>query len=1273
MKKIIVLFLLTFNVSGVNAITTDEIVDFIGDDSSTVEFKIKKVDEFINSGLTHDQLDFMLYHIFYMDYELFDLVKHLIKKGANVHRVETDLPRSAQAEDGRTIGQLGLKYYSKKGLIEETEYLKRLGATYHITYLYESVKKDNTIEALKVLKQGLNPTDINDFKKTGNNKSLLHYAVKKGNLALVQAIVNAGADVNVVDNSGASALSRLQKDLKRKGAGAGDYNAVMTYLLSKGAITPFSGRNALSVYQKVLLDMHHLLEKRDFQSFIEKYFLPVTVKDMLDMANVSTVNDLLNSDYFDSNIIFHFIELKIKIHNIINSYKFWSVGLSSTEFDFNVVNDFEYKKSVLKGVTTINLDELEVEGLNFDFRENRKVELIKDKSGDIKVYLTLWELKSYDVSHLNSVVEQFAHILNVSELPLKAEYFDVSLRAFGLLEKMLNNNLDPSYGLLVYPYKSKVQFESGDFKGAEESLLQALAIDNKVGYEKKPLPGLLISINIRSQLLAIYITSLNLEKIIPVIESLEKPLSEMMVRIDKKRRYKSADNARRKLVSDVAKVYQNIAASYYFIGVNDESKNTVDKILNLLNNDVDEYTKSLLYLSRISLLTKSGHYGEAEAGLNQLNKRLVASGLTHTDMFSQVLTGYALINAVSHQDYGSALNYAKKATGLIRDLLGSEHEQYAASLNILGQYELLLSHYKKALSYFMQAENIFSRNNSKNIWASWALIAKTNLNLGKIVEAEKYNKLTKESVLAAFGKNSMSYADVLSIEADILEKKGKKHQSIQRWKQVVNIIEQSRNQFSEEADRREFLTVIKKYYNSLTRLALEQNDLALAMNTIERLKSKTLLELLASKPITVADVATNKLLAKINQVDTKRRLLLKEDKSAVIYKSSNSRGLKRIKSKTPVINKERQQLVQRIREINPGVTQLVSVEATSLHDIQQMLDSDTVLLMYHSMDDLAKEKELVALTITADQVNWTPLQNPEQIYAKIDKFYAQLKKPTSDNRQVIANAKSLYSQLIKPLNTKIAGFKNLVIIPSGKLNFLSFPALHDGKQFLVEQFRLVNVPSASIYKLLENRDALPISSLLAFGDPLSKLGRLSGAQAEVRKIAALFPDPQIYIGDAASESKLRAIAQPPSVLHIASHGVFDPQSPDKSFLALTRDAANDGNLETYEAYGLNLDGTRLVVLSACETGVGKVLGGDEVVSLIQPFLYSGSQNVVASLWQVDDDSTMALMTGFYHELLKNKRSEAAAMQAAQQALLKSPRFAHPYYWSAFQIYGVGVR
>ena len=193
----------------------------------------------------------------------------------------------------------------------------------------------------------------------------------------------------------------------------------------------------------------------------------------------------------------------------------------------------------------------------------------------------------------------------------------------------------------------------------------------------------------------------------------------------------------------------------------------------------------------------------------------------------------------------------------------------------------------------------------------------------------------------------------------------------------------------------------------------------------------------------------------------------------------------------------------------------------------------------------------------------------------------------------------------------------------------------------------------------------------------ASFARLAGTAGEARRVLSALPDARVRLGAAASEKELKGL-RAPRVLHIATHGFFQPgnarQAPDENPLlrsGLVLAGANagesrgeDGILTALEAANLDLWGTRLVTLSACDTGIGVVRNGEGVYGLRRAFFLAGAETLVMSLWPVSDLVTRDMMTGYYSGL-KDGLGRGAALRRVQLRLMRQPGRRHPFYWASF--------
>lgn len=256
--------------------------------------------------------------------------------------------------------------------------------------------------------------------------------------------------------------------------------------------------------------------------------------------------------------------------------------------------------------------------------------------------------------------------------------------------------------------------------------------------------------------------------------------------------------------------------------------------------------------------------------------------------------------------------------------------------------------------------------------------------------------------------------------------------------------------------------------------------------------------------------------------------------------------------------------------------------------------------------------------------------------------------------------------LAKPL-ARLADVRSICIVPHGPLHYLSFATLGDGVQNLVERAPLYYAPSASVLKYtIERRGAVTNRRVLAVGNPDlgSQALDLPFAEREVAAMAWSFPEVTALTRGKATEAWVRAHIGEYGVIHLATHGEFDAVNPLFSALRLAKDAQFDGHLEAGDVFDLKLNAD-LVVLSACQTGLGRIGSGDDVVGMNRSFLYAGTHAVVSSLWRVSDISTAILMKQFYREY--SQRNKAESLRRAM--LHVKNRYPHPGYWGGFVLVG----
>jgi CHAT domain-containing protein len=260
--------------------------------------------------------------------------------------------------------------------------------------------------------------------------------------------------------------------------------------------------------------------------------------------------------------------------------------------------------------------------------------------------------------------------------------------------------------------------------------------------------------------------------------------------------------------------------------------------------------------------------------------------------------------------------------------------------------------------------------------------------------------------------------------------------------------------------------------------------------------------------------------------------------------------------------------------------------------------------------------------------------------------------------------------LIAPLGLRAD--ERLIIVPNGALHYMPFQALRNGDGFLIQRHPLALAPSAGVAVQLVARQQRVKSDLVAFGNPrISPEFDLPGAEAEVRGIAPLFTKQETFLQSAVTRTAFSDNAPAGRIVHVATHAQADTIDPLHSRILLapaTQPADGPDSLLAQDIYNLKFDNVALVTLSACETALGRIERGDEIMGFTRAFFYAGASGLIVSMWPVSDESTALTMRTFYGNLTRGDEA-IDALRQAQLAVLADPRFSHPFYWAPFDLMG----
>ncbi len=397
---------------------------------------------------------------------------------------------------------------------------------------------------------------------------------------------------------------------------------------------------------------------------------------------------------------------------------------------------------------------------------------------------------------------------------------------------------------------------------------------------------------------------------------------------------------------------------------------------------------------------------------------------------------------------------------------------------------------------------------------------------------------------------------------------------------------------------------------------------------------------------------------------------------------------------------ERSDVVALVKQLTPTVLRQ-TVDLTQLDALRNDLRQLNAVLLY----PLILEDRLELVMTTPDS---PPLRRPvnvkrDELNATIVEFRRALQDPNSNAK---VPAQKLYTWLIKPLEADLtqANAKTIIYAPDGQLRYIPLQALYDGQQWLVQRYQVNNITARSFTEFKTQPVKQPHILAGAFvngqytfqvGDRSVTFKGLPFAGNEVDTLATLVPTTKKLVDQLFNRDTTTTQMNEFNVVHLATHANFVPGIATDSFIVFGN--GDKATLKDIESWSLN--NVDLVVLSACETGLGGKFGnGEEVLGLGYQFQNRGAKAAIASLWSVDDGGTQELMTAFYTALKQGNMTKAEALQKAQIEMIKkgttatgqargdsfkisnaagaqtaiARNLSHPYYWAPFILIGNGL-
>ncbi|MFC1976472.1 CHAT domain-containing protein, partial [Chloroflexota bacterium] len=627
--------------------------------------------------------------------------------------------------------------------------------------------------------------------------------------------------------------------------------------------------------------------------------------------------------------------------------------------------------------------------------------------------------------------------------------------------------------------------------------------------------------------------------------------------------------------------------------------------------------------------------------------------------------------------YEWALEYYQQSLTIVKDI--GDRAGEGVILNNLGGIYDNLEQYEWALEYYQQSLIIRQEVGDRaGEGTSLNNIGHIYNNLGQYKRALDYYR--QSLVIAKEVSNRAGEGTTLNNIGLVYDRLEQYEQALYYYQQAINVLEAIRSQVGSEQGRTSFIAEYAFMYRRAVDLFQQQNRGNQAFLTVERGRARAFLDSMTTGQVRLSDDESANLLAQEQELYAQRQALrfaLTEARAANPPDPELVADLETQLAEAEIAYQAAQDTIaargDQLASLVPGrsADYVLGVEGT-----QPLLDEQTTLLAYYTL-----EENILAFIITQDNFETVVLVvSPAELVTQLITF----RDFTNIDATHPASAIALYEMLIAPLKDKLSTY-HLAIIPHQALHYLPFAALTDGDRYLIDDYTLTVLPSASALPFIQENAQQTAhsdqSSALILGNPTTadydtvaslattrdSLGSLPYAEKEAKSIAALY-GVEPLIGEAATEGIVRQDADEAGILHLAAHGEFNPIAPLNSLIALAPDDDYNGWLTVGEVYGLDLNNTDLVVLSACQTNLGDLSEGDELVGLTRAFIFAGTPSVIASLWNVEDEATSLLMERFYTHL-KDGMGKAEALRQAQLEVRE--QYPNPYYWSGFVLSGDG--
>ena len=654
-------------------------------------------------------------------------------------------------------------------------------------------------------------------------------------------------------------------------------------------------------------------------------------------------------------------------------------------------------------------------------------------------------------------------------------------------------------------------------------------------------------------------------------------------------------------------------------------------------------------------------------------------------------------------------------------LLGEQHPDVATSLNNLAFLYLSQGRYADAEPLFRQAlemrKHLLSEQHP-DVATSLHNIAGFYERQKRYAEAELLSRQALEMRKRLLGEQHPDVATSLNNLAALYWEQSDISRALEFFTQGITVQEHNlalNLAVGFERQKRDYINSIS--YTADATISLHLNSAtnnpkanSLALNTVLQRKGRILDFLTNSQQILRQrlDPESQKLLDELSQTYTQLAYLF--------YNRPETLDLEQYRTQVAQVETKAKQLEDTLSRRSQGFRP--QSQPATLENIQKLIPADAALVelvRYRPFNpnaslgkNFGKPRYAIYILSAKGEPKGIDLGDAETIQKTLESFRDDLRDKETPIAQVKQSARDLDKILMQPVRKLLGNTRKILLSPDSALNLIPFEALVDeNNRYLVENYSFTYLTSGRDLLRLQNHSPSQQPPVLIADPNFDRPGEVVARQpnansidakntrsidlsqrtfsplegtAEEAKAISILLKVKPLTGAKATEGAVKQVKSP-RILHIATHGFFENASANKEKTTLAdnplllsglvfaglkprQSGGEDGILTALETTLLNLVGTKLVVLSACDTGLGNINAGEGIYGLRRALVIAGSESQMISLWKVADDATKDLMVAYYKKLLDNQgRSEA--LRQTQLEMLKGEKYQHPYYWAAF--------